>query len=311
MRLWWLLALIVSTVSAAAQYPVRPIEVIVPISAGGGMDQQARLLAELAEPHLQQKLVILNRPGAGGTIGMARLTQSAPDGYTIGAVWNGPLTGSVHLQPVPYGLDDYVPVLQFSTAPFVFCVAPDFPANTGAELITKLRQNPDEYTYGHEGVGGILHLGAERIFKSLGLKVRAIPFPGASETARNFAGGHITMYAGGIASIQGLAETGKAKCLLLTSAARNPLFPQAAGLEDFGIREAETLFWRAIVVPKGTPPDVTARLEAAFRSAADSPRFKSFLAGLGEAGSSLSGTSLRDFIRREYETLGALAQSTK
>jgi tripartite-type tricarboxylate transporter receptor subunit TctC len=311
MRLWWLVALVVSAGSAAAQYPTRQIEMIVPISPGGGMDQQARLLAELAEPHLQQKLVILNRPGAGGTIGMARLTQSAPDGYTIGAVWNGPLTGSVHLQPVPYGLDDYIPVIQFSTAPFVFCVAPEFPANNGAEFIAKLRQSPDEYTYGHEGVGGILHLGAERIFKSLGLKLRAIPFPGASETARNFAGGHINIYAGGIASIQGMAEAGKAKCLLLTSAARNSLFPQAAGLDDLGIRDAETLFWRAIVVPKGTPPEIITKLEDVFRRAAASDRFKTFLAGLGEAGSSLSGPALRDFIRREYETLGALAQSAK
>jgi tripartite-type tricarboxylate transporter receptor subunit TctC len=311
MRPWWLLALAICAGPAAAQYPARPIEVIVPISAGGGMDQQARLLAELAEPDLQQKLVILNRPGAGGTIGVARLTQSAPDGYTIGAVWNGPLTGSVHLQPVPYGLDDYVPVIQFSKAPFVLCVAPDFPANSAAELIEKIRQNPDEYTYGHEGVGGILHLGAERILNSLGLKVRAIPFPGASETARNFAGGHITIYAGGIASIKGMADTGKAKCLLLTSAARNPVFPQASGLADLGVANAETVFWRAIIAPKGTSSEVVSKLAAAFRAAAESPRFQEFLAGLGEAGSALSGAALREAIRREHDELGALAKAAR
>lgn len=311
MRLGWITAVLLISYPALAQYPARPIEVITPISAGGGMDQQARLLAELVEPELQQRLVIINRPGAGGTIGMAKLVQSEPDGYTIGAVWNGPLTASVHLQPVPYGLDDYIPIIQFSKAPFVFCVAPDFPANTAAELVENIRNNPDRYTYGHEGFGGILHLGTERILNSLNLKVRPVPFPGASETARNFAGGFITIYAGGIASIQGFAETGKAKCLLLTSAAPNPIFPQASGLGDLGIGQAETVFWRAIVAPKGTPPAIVARLELAFRNAAESPRFKAYLAGLGEVGSSLSGAALRESLRSEYEALAISAKTLK
>lgn len=308
---WWGLFLLMLVGSAWSQYPTRPIEVIVPIAPGGGMDLQARLLAELAESDLKQKLVIVNRPGAGGTIGMAQITQAKPDGYTIGAVWNGPLTASVHLQPVPYGVDDYVAVLQFSKAPFVICTAPDFPAGSGAELVANIRQNPDKYTYGHEGLGGMLHLGAERIFRSLGLSVRAVPFAGANETARNFAGGHITFYAGGIASIQPFAKAGKAKCLLLTSAARNPVFPQAAGLDDLGIGQAETVFWRAIVVPRGTPPEVVAMLESTFRRAAQSPRFQEYLAGLGEAGANLSGAALAEAIRSEHKALGALAQTIK
>jgi tripartite-type tricarboxylate transporter receptor subunit TctC len=308
---WWSLIALVLAGPVWSQYPSRPIEVIVPIAPGGGMDLQARLLAELAEPELKQKLVIVNRPGAGGTIGMAQITQAKPDGYTIGAVWNGPLTASVHMQPVPYGLDDYVPVLQFAKAPFVLCTAPDFPANTAAELIANIRQNPDKYTYGHEGLGGMLHLGAERIFQALGVSVRAVPFTGANETARNFAGGHITFYAGGIASIQPFAKAGKAKCLLLTSAARNRVFPQASGLDDLGIGQAETVFWRAIVVPKGTPAEVIATLEPAFRRAAQSQRFQDYLAGLGEAGSTLSGAAFADAIRSEYKALGALAKTIK
>jgi tripartite-type tricarboxylate transporter receptor subunit TctC len=294
---------------AQAQYPNKPIEMILPIAPGGGLDIQARLLAELAEAELRQRIVIVNKPGAGGTIGVSLVTQAKPDGYTLGAVWSGPLTASPHNQPVPYTLADYVPLVQFSKAPFVVCVAPDFPADTGAQLIAHLKQNPDKYSYGNEGAGGTLDLGLARIFAALGVSQLPVPFAGAADTARNFAGGHITMYAGGIASILPLAKAGKAKCLMMTSAARNPLFPAAAGLDDLGVGRAETVFWRAIIAPKGLPDDVRRTLETAFTNAAKSAKFTEFLAGLGEVPASLSGAALADYTSAEFNALGALAKS--
>ena len=301
-------ALLLAGTALAQPYPSRPIEMIVPIAPGGGMDVQARLLAELVEPELKQKIVAVNRPGAGGTIGVGLVSKAAPDGYTIGAVWSGPLTASPHSQPVPYGLDDYVPVIQFSKAPFVVCTAPDFPAASGAELVAHLKQHPDHYTYGNEGAGGTLHLGAERIFGALGVKVRAVPFSGAADTLRNFLGGHVSLYAGGITSILPQMKSGKAKCLMLTSAARNAVFPQAAGLDDLGVGSAETVFWRAIIAPRGTPPEIVQRLEAAYRAAIQGKRFQDMLAGLGEVSSTLSGAGLAQFIREEHAALGRLAR---
>lgn len=308
-RAWiaWLAALACGLAQAQTT-PSRPIEMIVPIAPGGGMDAQARLLAELVEPELKQKIVAINRPGAGGTIGVGQLAKAAADGHTIAAVWSGPLTASPHSQPVPYGLDDYVPVILFSKAPFVVCAPPEFPAGTGAELVAHLKQNPDRYTYGNEGAGGTLHLGAERIFGALGVSVRAVPFSGAADTVRNFLGGHVALYAGGITSILPHMKSGKAKCLMLTSAARNPVFPQAAGLEDLGVAAAETVFWRAIIAPRGTPPEIVQRLEAAYRAAIGGKRFQDMLAGLGEVSSTLSGAALAQFVRDEYAALGKLAR---
>ena len=293
---------------AFAQYPTRPVEIIVPIAPGGGMDVQARMLAELAEADIGARMVVVNRPGAGGTLGMTQLTRAAPDGYTIAAVWNGPLTASPHSQPVAYTPDDYIPVVQISKAAFVLCAAPDFPAANARELVAHIKQHPDKYTYGHEGVGGMLHLGAERIFAALGLSLRAVPFAGANDTARNFIGGHITFYAGGIASILPQVKAGRAKCLLLTSAANNPLFPQASGLDALGIGPMETVFWRAIVAPKGTPPEIIARIEAAFLAAAQKPKFLDYLAGLGEAPASLRGAAFARELRAEYHALGVLTR---
>ena len=295
--------------SAFAQpYPSRPIEMIVPIAPGGGMDVQARLLAELAEADLKQKIVAINRPGAGGTIGVGQVAKAKPDGYTIGAVWSGPLTASPHSQPVPYGLNDYAPVILFSRAPFVVCAPADFPASSGAELVAHLKQNPDRYTYGNEGAGGTLHLGLERIFAALGVSVRAVPFSGAADTVRNFLGGHVSLYAGGITSILPHMKSGKAKCLMLTSASRNPVFAHAAGLDELGVGDAETVFWRAIIAPKGTPADIVQRLESAFRAGAASKRFQDFLTGLGETSSSLAGEALAKYIREEHAALGKLAR---
>ena len=301
-------ALLLAGPALAQTYPSRPIEMIVPIAPGGGMDVQARLLAELVEPELRQKIVAVNRPGAGGTIGVGLVSKAAPDGYTIGAVWSGPLTASPHNQPVPYGLEDYVPVIQFSKAPFVVCAPPDFPAASGAELVAHLKQHPDRYTYGNEGAGGTLHLGAERIFGALAVSVRAVPFSGAADTLRNFLGGHVTLYAGGITSILPHMKSGKAKCLLLTSATRNAVFPQAAGLDDLGVGSAETVFWRAIIAPRGTPPEIVQRLEAAYRTAIQGKRFQDMLAGLGEVSSTLSGAALALFVREEHAALGRLAR---
>ena len=302
-------ALCLLAVPALSQYPQRPIELIVPVAAGGGLDLQARMLAELAEKDLGQRVVVMNKPGAGGTMGVHALTQANPDGYTLAAVWAGPLTASPHNQPVQYSLSDYMPIVLFAKAPFVVCVQPDFPADDGRQLIARLKAEPDKFTYGNEGAGGTLHLGLERIFASLGVKARAVPFKGAADTARNFIGGHIDLYAGGIASILPMSKAGKAKCLMMTTAARNPMFPAAAGLEELGVPQSEIAFWRAIIAPKGLPEDVRRKIESAFVAAAQSRKFTEYLAGLGELPAAVTGAPLNEFIASEYAALGRLAKS--
>ena len=281
---------------------------ISPISPGGGMDQQARLLAKLAEAELGQPVIVMNRAGAGGAIGVAALTKAKPDGYTIAAVWNGPLTVSPQTQPVPYTVHDYIPVIQFSIAPFVICTQPDFPAANSRELVANIRQNPDKYTYGHEGTGGALHLAAERAFTALGLSLVGVPFQGATDTARNFLGGHITFYAGGITSILAQSRSGKAKCLLLTSPGGNAAMPLATGLDAVGAGDAATVFWRAIIVPKGTPAEIVAKLEDAFRKAAQSPKFLEYLESLGEVPANSHGAELARELHSEYAAFGALTK---
>src|SRR6186997_3297730 len=161
-----LVALLLALSSAGA-LAAEALKVIVPTSPGGGTDGYFRVLAHEAEPLLGEPLVIVNVPGAGGTIGVAQMVR-ATDNQTVAAVWLGPITVTPNTMKVPYTPNDYVPVVQVSSAPYVVCVHPEFPANDGAGLVAELKKNPNQYTYGNDGLGGPGHLGMARILGATG-----------------------------------------------------------------------------------------------------------------------------------------------
>lgn len=292
--------------SWAADFPTRPIELVVPTPPGGGTDVAARVLAEATEPFLGQKVVVVNKPGGSGTIGVSYVVQAEADGYTLGGVWNSPLTITPHTLQVPYGTESYTPISQTSASTLVFCVRPDFGASNGKEFIETLRRNPDKFTYGTDGVAGGVQLSGERIFETQGVKVRAVPFGGAGETLKAFLGGHVDVYGGSIPPILPHVQAGRARCVLLTSRDANSALPGATSLSQLGIPEAATVQWRGVIGPKKLPADRLAILEKAFRQGAASPKFREFLESRGEAVVAGTAAEFKDVIRAEYEALGTI-----
>jgi tripartite-type tricarboxylate transporter receptor subunit TctC len=286
-----------------------PIKLIIPTAPGGGTDGYFRILAREAAAYLPDPVVVMNVPGAGGTIGVAQMVRAAPDGQTLAAVWLGPVTVSPHTMKVPYTPADYVPIIQLTSAPYVFCVHPDFPANDGKSFIEQLHKNPEKYTYGNDGAGGPGQLAAERIFRATKVKARDIPYKGAGETLTAFLGNHIDIYVGSVPPVLQHAQAGTAKCVLLSSADRVASLPSASGLRDLGIGEEETILWRAVLAPKGTPPARIAELEAAFEKAANTAATRKFLDDAGEQLLIRKGPALRQYIDNEYEALGKLAKA--
>jgi len=287
---------------AQERFPARPIELIVPTPAGGGVDIVVRLLGGLAEPTLGQKVVISNKPGGGGAVGVAQLTQAKPDGYTMAAVWNAPLTILPHTLSVPYALDDYLPITQLTGGtPFVFCAKADFPAKGGREFVELLRANPGKYTYGNDGVAGSVQLAAERAFGKLGVRMRPVPFGGAGETVKNFLGGHVDVYGGTIPTILEFVRGGQAKCLVVTAPQRTPSLPDTASLGDLGIPDTASELWRGIIAPKGVPAERAAVIEKAFRQATQHPKFLEFGASRSEAAVGSSAAEFAKTIRAEYD----------
>ena len=294
---------------AQEKFPARPLEIIVPTPPGGGTDIAIRLLAELAEPALGQKIVIVNKAGGGGMIGMAQVVQAKPDGHTLGGLWNAPLTMTPHMQPAPYKPSDYAAISLADSAPTVFCVKKEFPAGDGKEFIDQLKKNPGKFTYGNDGVGGTIHLSAERIFVKLGVKARPVPFGGAGETLKNYLGGHVDIYGGSITPILPYVKDGSTKCLMVTSSEKLVSMPQAASLSELGVPDTGTALWHGIVGPKGIPADRVAILEKAFRDAARSDKFRQYMEPRGIRVEAASGAEFRKLIDSEYSAMGELMKS--
>src|SRR4051812_38020716 len=145
-----------SAPAGAGAYPDRPIQMVIPAGPGSSTDTIMRSLAKFAAPLLGQPIVIFNKPGASGTIGVGSVSRASNDGYTIGGVWSGPITMAPHVTTPGYTLEDYQIVAMTTEAPGVLCVQPGFPADNAEQFLAELRSNPDKYTYGSDGVGGFV-----------------------------------------------------------------------------------------------------------------------------------------------------------
>ncbi len=284
-------------------------KLIIPTAPGGGTDTLFRAIAQYAEPHLDATLVVQNAGGAGGAIGVSQLTRSKPDGLTMAGVWMGPITVAPHTIDTTYGLDDYIPVIQLDSAPYVLCVRPDFPANNGKELLDALKSKPDAYTFGTDGVAGPGQLAAERVFQSFGIKARDIPYRGAGETMPALLGGVVDIYVGSVPPAVTMEKAGTAKCLLATSAKPVAALPKATSLGELGIPEKQTLLWHGIIVPAGTPDAAVKRIGDAFETAANSPEMAKFFETAGVEKAILRREAFTAHIREEYASLGKLVQS--
>jgi len=304
-----IIALSIPLIASAQQFPVKPITVIIPAAPGGGTDTFGRKIAEEAQKEFKQPLIVDNRGGGSGTIGLGQVVRAKPDGYTVGFVWNSPLTSVPHSLNVPYKNTDYSALMSIGFSSYVICAAPNFPANTGQELIELIRANPEKYTIGNDGVGGTMQLASERIFSKAGVKVRQIPFKGAGDTAKNFLGGHIDLYGGSITAIQPHVNAGKAKCLLLTSAEKNSALPQASSLTDIGMPGEETVLWWGLVVPADTPQAVKDQLEMTFMKVASSASMKEAMAKQGAVNRPRGAVDTNKLIASEYAALEQVAKS--
>lgn len=292
-------------------YPQRPVQMIVSVGAGGSTDTIMRALVKYAAPLLGQPIVILNKPGASGMIGVAHVTRAKPDGYTIGGTWSGPLTMAPHVRPPGYKPTDYVIVAMVTEAPGVLCVHPSFPSNNAREFLDELRRNPDKYTYGGDGIGGFVQFATERTFAAANAHARIIPFSGADQTVISFLSGTIDIYGGAITSILPFAKQGKAKCLLVTSAKRYAALPNVDSLSDIGLADMQTLLWRTVIAPAGLPADRFAKLQDAFRKAVLDPGFAKIAEARGEEPWRLNAADVDKYSRDEFNTMGVLANKLK
>jgi tripartite-type tricarboxylate transporter receptor subunit TctC len=245
----------------AAAYPAKPIRLIVPSAAGGSPDAICRILADALYPALGQPLVVDNKPGGGGSIGMSELARAEPDGYTLGYANVGTLAINRSLYAkLPYDPDALTGIAMTGTVQNALVVRKDLPAKTVQELIALARARPGILTMGSSGNGTTGHLGGE-LFKAMtGTFMVHVPYRGSPAAVQDMIGGQIDLMFDNLASIGPHIRNGRVRALGVSGARRSPMFPDIPTIQEAGVKGYETTAWGGIVGPKGLPQDIVALL---------------------------------------------------
>ncbi|HSD44630.1 MAG TPA: tripartite tricarboxylate transporter substrate binding protein [Burkholderiales bacterium] len=297
------LALALALPAAAQTYPTQPVRLIAPFPPGGSVDITARFIAEPLGSQLGTRIVIENRSGASGNIGMELAARAAPDGYTvvlntIPLVTNQSLFEKVTWDPIK----DFAPIGMVATSPHVLVVHPKVPAANVAELVRLARANPGKLSYASAGVGTTFHLCGEMFKDSTQTFILHVPYRGGGPALQDTLAGQVDMSFPTLAAAVPHVKAGTLRALAVTGAKRSPLLPDVPTLEEAGVKDAQFEQWLVLLAPAGTPPAVVTRLNAALKSALESKEvrdkfdaaaFEAFITTPEEAGKFIAGESTR------------------
>jgi tripartite-type tricarboxylate transporter receptor subunit TctC len=259
--------------ATAGDYPDRPIRLLVPGVAGGGMDVVARLVANTISQSLKQPVVVENKPGASGNIAVNQLAKSPPDGYTIVLGQTSQLAINPTLyRNLPYDpIKDFIPVVLLADAPNVVTVNAKSPYKTLADVVDAAKKSPDGMDYATPGIGTVSHLTAELFALNTGIKLRHIPSRGAQSALLDVASGRIPLMLSSIPTALGLIQSGELRAIAVTALARSPVLPNIPTVAEQGYPGFNAGTWYGLLVPAGTPADIVARLNEAGNAALKSP----------------------------------------
>lgn len=283
---------------SAQDWPSRPIRMIAPISAGGGADVAARLLARSMGETLKQQVVVDNRPGGGSVLGTAAAATAASDGHTLLWISGAHAINAAFNRSLPYdSMKSFEPVGLFAKMPFVLVVHPGISAKTVPELLALVRAHPGKYNYASSGIGSASHLGLEMLKLAAKLDMVNVSYKGAAPSLAGLVGGEVQMAMLGPLSVKPHIAAGKVRPLAVTTAGRSAAFPGLPALGET-VPQYEMTSWYGMLVPRATPPAIIARLNAAITIAQSD---KGVADSLGAEGAELPRNSPQDF-RRHLET---------
>src|SRR6202142_3597195 len=285
---------------AAANYPNRPIRIIVCVPAGGGVDTVTRIVANGLQKRLGQPLVVENRAGAAGNIGADVVFHSDPDGYTLLAAQSSPLT----INPLLYKQMNFVPKLFEAVAimtviPNVLLVRPDFPAKTAQEFIAYAKANPGKINYASQGIGTTSHLTAALFETVTGTKLVHVPYKGTAPALNDLIAGHVDMIFMELASAIKLHEAGRARILAVATAKRIANLPDVPTLSEVGAKNFDSRAWNAIAAPPKTPAAIVAKLNKAINEMLQDSEVQAHFAKLNLQAAGGSPAEAAAFIKQE------------
>lgn len=291
----------------AADFPNRPIRIIVCVPAGGGVDTVTRIVADGLQKKLGQPVVVENRAGAAGNIGAEVVFTSEPDGYTLLAAQPAPLTVNPLLyKKLSFDPTQFEPVAIMTSIANVLLVRPDFPAKTPKEFIDYVKSNPGKVNYASQGIGTTSHLTAALFERVTGTKLVHVPYKGTAPALNDIIAGHVDFIFMELASAIKLHQAGKARILAVATDKRIASLPDIPTLDESGVKGFASGTWNALAAPPRTPAAIVAKLNKAVNEVLHSPEAEDHFRKINLHAASGSPSEAAAFIKKETEVWGGV-----
>ncbi len=294
------IGLVAASAAPAQSWPTRPIRWIVPYVPGGPTDLASRALAQQLSIAVRQPVIVENRAGGGGTVGMNALAKSPADGYTIGTADNALVfTAALHAS-LPYNPEkDLVPIAQYGVVPFIVVVQSGLEAPRLQDLIALARTKPGQLTYGTPGIGSPHHLYMELLKSRTGVDIVHVPYKGGAPLVQDLAAGRITMSTSNWGLVSALIRAGTLRPLAVTSAQRIANLPDVPTVSESGASDFVAHAWQGVIMPAGIPPEVGATLGQTLLHIIESAEIRRSFGDLGMTPTPLGAADFAQFIRAE------------
>ena len=296
---------------ALAQYPVKPVRVIVPYSPGGAVDSFARVLTQQLSEHWNQSVVVENRPGASTMIGAEQVAKSPADGYMLLLTAELTLVTLPHLyEKIPYDpLRDFAPITGLVSATQALVANPSLPVKTVNDVVTLAKAKPGELTYGSFGIGSTGHLNMEVFQAMTGTRFNHIPYSGAGPAMNDVVGGHVSLMFAALSIVKGSVDAGKLRMIGVGSDRRSSEFPDVPTISESGVPGFEAKSWFGLVAPAGTPPEIIKKINEDVTKVISDPAFaRQYLAAQGLVPITGSPEEFATFIRAETKRWGKVVK---
>jgi len=285
---------------AAQSYPERPVRIVVPVPAGGGVDNMARIVGRHFNAKWGQPFVVDNRPGAGGSLGAGIVARAAPDGYTLMVSSSSYVTNAA-IRKVPYDpIRDFQPITKLTTNPYILVVTPSFPVNSVSDLVARAKAKPGIITYASSGMGGVLHLGAELLTALTKTNMTHVPYKGVADGYPAVMSGQVNWMLGSPISAQPLMKAGRLKGIAVTGAKRLKALPDLPAIGET-VPGYEVSAWFGLFAPAHVPASIIQQLQ---REAAEAVTEPALTSRLEAGGTETVGNPTAEFtqqVKAEYD----------
>ncbi|OZI37372.1 ABC transporter substrate-binding protein [Bordetella genomosp. 10] len=304
------LAVLTATATQAAdQWPSKPVRIVVPFAAGGGSDFEARFIASKLSGSLGQSIVVENKPGAGGNLGAEYGVRAAPDGYTLTLIASSytvnPSVFKLKFDPV----NDIAPIVRISQGPLILVANPKLPAKTFKEFIALAKAEPGKITFASSGTGSIVHAAGELLNQRAGIKLRHIPYKGTGPALADTLSGTVDVFFSSAAAAIPMIQSGKLRALAVTTAERIPTLPDVPTVQESGVPDYAVPLWHGLIAPKGTPPEIVEKINAAVNSALQSTDLAEKLKAEGLTPAGGTSAEFASIIKNEVATWHKLSST--